>query len=75
MFTVGLFTFLPGDLTWKCDYTEKCQSNFAFWFAVVHVHLGLKVNIIIMWFVMPYSFTDQTKIEKYANFATAILIL
>ncbi len=28
----------------KSDYKEKCQSNFAFWFAVVHVHFGLKVT-------------------------------
>ncbi len=66
----------------KSDYPKKCQSNFAFWFAVVHVHCRLKVNtkhnfyfIII---VVCYSFqspADLTKSGKYASFTTMILIL
>ncbi len=59
----GSLSFHPVFGNKKSDYKEKGQSNFAFWFAVVHVHCGLKVNtkhnlfyfIIIMWFAMPFS--------------------
>ncbi len=51
----GSLSFHPVLGNNKSDYIEKCQSNFVFWFAVVHVHFGLKVNIIILWLAMPFS--------------------
>ncbi len=51
----GSLSFHPVLGNKKSDYEEKSLSNFAFWFAVVHMYFGLKVNIIIMWFAMPFS--------------------
>ncbi len=45
----------------------------------MHVHFGLKVNIIIICLCgLLYAFqssADLTKSEKYASFATTILML
>ncbi len=69
----GSLSFHPVLGNKKSDYKEKCQSNFAFWFALVHMHLGEHYH-----YVFCYAFqsrADLTKSKKYASFATAILIL
>ncbi len=38
----GSLSFQPVLGNKKSDYQEKCQSNFAFWLAVLHMHCGLK---------------------------------
>ncbi len=66
----------------KSDYQEKCQSNSAFWFFVVHMLCGPKEHetqfLFYYHYVVCYAFQSQAdlmKSEKYASFATMILIL
>ncbi len=56
----GSLSFHPVLDNKKSDYKKKCQSNFAFWLAVLYMHCGLKEHetqffFIIMWFAMPFS--------------------
>ncbi len=78
----GSLSFHPLLGNKKGVYKGMCQSNSTFWFAVVHVHCGLKEHETQFFFYYHYvicnafqSQADKMKSNKYASFVNAILIL